>query len=115
MRTQERLPPARWIMKCLLDHHETVLNFDLRAPVTGHLEVRLMNSTKLIGVILIGVGVLVLAYQGIRYTTREKSFDLGTIHVTAEKTHTLPLPPVTGLFAMASGIFLVLFDSRKRA
>jgi hypothetical protein len=34
--------------------------------------------------ILIAVGIIALAYQGIRYTTRERVIDLGPIQVTAD-------------------------------
>lgn len=73
-----------------------------------------MSATKLIGIILIGVGILALVYQGIRYTTRENVVDLGPVHVTTEKTKTLPLPPIAGVFAMAGGILLLVVDGRKR-
>ena len=64
--------------------------------------------------ILIGLGIVALAYQGIRYTTRETVVDIGPLHVTKDKSTTLPLPPVTGLFAIGSGILLLIVDSRRR-
>ncbi len=69
---------------------------------------------KLAGIILIVLGALALAYQGIRYTTREKVVDLGPIEVTAEDRKTIPLPPVVGGVALAAGIALVLADRKKR-
>ena len=44
---------------------------------------------------------------GITYTTREKVVDIGPIQMTAEKTKTLPLPPLVG------GIVLLVMGSRK--
>jgi hypothetical protein len=73
-----------------------------------------MNSTKILGMILIGLGIVALAYQGIQYTTREKVLDVGPLHVTKDKTNTVPLTPITGLFAMAGGILLLVVDSRRR-
>jgi len=64
--------------------------------------------------ILIGLGIVALAYQGISYKTREKVIDLGALQVTKEKTNTLPLPPITGAIALAGGIVLLVFESRKR-
>lgn len=40
----------------------------------------------LIGVILIAIGIVAFAYQGISYKIREKVVDIGPIHMTAEKT-----------------------------
>ena len=39
-----------------------------------------MKPIMLLGVVLIVIGVLALAYQGITYTTREKVIDLGPLH-----------------------------------
>ena len=68
---------------------------------------------KLIGIVLIVVGVLALAYQGIRYTTRETVVDLGPIHATAEREKTIPLPPIIGIAAVAGGVALLLAGGRK--
>ena len=72
-----------------------------------------MKTYTLIGVILIAVGIAAFAYQGITYTTREKVVDLGPVHVTAEKTRTLPLPPIVGALALVGGIVLLVVGSKK--
>ena len=72
-----------------------------------------MKTYTLIGIILIAVGIAAFAYQGITYTTREKVVDLGPVHVTAEKTRTLPLPPIAGALALVGGIVLLVMGSRK--
>ena len=66
-----------------------------------------------IGIALIVLGVIALAYQGITYTTREKVVDLGPLKVTAEKEKTVPLPPILGALALAGGIVLVIVAARK--
>ncbi len=68
---------------------------------------------KMVAVILIALGVLALAYQGITFTTRDKVVDVGPIHVTTEKTNSIPLPPILGAIALIGGIVLLLAD-RKR-
>ena len=65
-------------------------------------------ATRTIGIILIVAGVLILAYQGITYTTREKVLDIGPIEASKESTRTIPLPPVLGAAAIAGGAVLVL-------
>jgi hypothetical protein len=49
-----------------------------------------MNSGKLLAIILIGLGLVALAYQGITYTTSDKVVDVGPIQVTKEKMNTIP-------------------------
>ena len=69
---------------------------------------------KLPGIILIVLGCLALAYQGIRYTTRENVIDIGSLKVTASEKKTLPLPPIVGGIALVAGIALVLADRNKK-
>jgi len=70
-----------------------------------------MNS-RLVGIVLIVIGALALAYQGITYTTREKVLDIGPIEATKEERKTIPLPPVLGAVALAGGIALLLSGRR---
>src|SRR5215831_7483549 len=66
-----------------------------------------------IGVVLIVLGVVALAYQGITYTTQEKILEVGPLKATAEKKHTVPLPPIVGGLALAAGVILVAVGSRR--
>ena len=72
-----------------------------------------MKTYTLAGIILIAIGIVALAYQGITYTTREKVVDLGPIQMTAEKTRTLPLSPILGGIALAGGIVLLVVGNKK--
>jgi hypothetical protein len=69
---------------------------------------------KVAGIILVVLGALALAYQGIRYTTREKLIDLGPLKVTASERKTIPLPPIVGGVALVAGIALILADRKKK-
>jgi len=64
-------------------------------------------SARTIGVILIVLGLVALAYQGISYTTREKVVDLGPIEASKETKKTIPLPPILGIVAVAGGVLLL--------
>jgi uncharacterized membrane protein YidH (DUF202 family) len=72
-----------------------------------------MKTNQLLGIILIVIAVLAFAYQGISYTTREKVIDLGPLQMTADRTRTLPLPPIVGGVALVGGIVLLVMGSRK--
>ena len=72
-----------------------------------------MKTNILIGIILIVLGIVAFAYQGITYTTREKVVDLGPIQVTSETTKTLPLPPILGGIALVGGIVLLVVGNKK--
>lgn len=72
-----------------------------------------MKASTPIGAILIVIGIMSFAYQGITYTTREKVADVGSLQMTAEKTKTLPLPPIAGAIALVGGIVLLTVGNRK--
>jgi len=72
-----------------------------------------MNPKTIIAIVLIAVGVLAFTYQGITYTTREKVIDLGPVQMTADKTKTIPLPPIIGAVALVGGIVLLVVGNRK--
>ncbi len=65
------------------------------------------------GVILIVLGLAALAYQGIRYTTREKVVEIGPVQVTAEKEKSFRLPPIVGAAAVGAGLVMVVVGSRR--
>ena len=62
---------------------------------------------KLVGIVLIVIGLLGLVYGGLTYTTRESVVDIGPIHATREKAHNIPLPPIAGALALIGGVALV--------
>ncbi|WP_321494812.1 DUF3185 domain-containing protein [uncultured Desulfobacter sp.] len=72
-----------------------------------------MKTTIIFAVILIVIGIASFGYQGITYTTREKVVDIGPLTVTADKTSTIPLPPVIGAIALAGGIGLLIIGRKK--
>jgi hypothetical protein len=74
---------------------------------------RYMRAIAMVGIVLIVIGAVVLVYQGITYTTREKVLEVGPVEVRKETQKTLPLPPLLGGVALAGGIILVLVGARK--
>ncbi|MGQ0572040.1 MAG: DUF3185 domain-containing protein [Armatimonadota bacterium] len=72
-----------------------------------------MKLTTLVALILIALGVVALAYQGITYTQTRKVVDLGPIQASVEERRTIPLPPVLGGLALICGVALLVFGSRS--
>jgi len=72
-----------------------------------------LKTYALFGFILIVVGIAVFAYQGVTCTTGEKAVDPGPMHMTAESTRTLPLPPIVGAVALAGGIVVLVTGGKK--
>ena len=72
-----------------------------------------MRTASIAGVLLIILGIIALAYQGITYTTQKKVLDIGPIHATKEEHNTIPLPPVLGGIALIGGVALLIAGSKK--
>jgi uncharacterized membrane protein len=74
---------------------------------------RHVRAITMVGVVLIIIGVVMLAYQGFTYTTREKVLEVGPVEVQKETRKTIPLPPLIGGLALAGGIVLVIMGARR--
>jgi uncharacterized membrane protein YidH (DUF202 family) len=97
----------------MLGNAFNLLNVDANARIgVAHAWLRTEGSMKLIGICLIVVGVLALAFGGFSYTTRERVVDLGPLKVDADKEHSLPIAPIAGVCAVIGGIALVMVGSK---
>ncbi len=68
---------------------------------------------KILGIILIVLGIISFAYQGISFTKKEKIIDIGPIEATKEEKKTIPLPPILGGLLIAGGVIVLVAGSRK--
>lgn len=72
-----------------------------------------MKTYTVIGIILFVIGIFAFAYQGFSFTIREKVVDIGPIHMTAEKTRTIPLPPIVGGISLLGGFALLVLGKKR--
>jgi uncharacterized membrane protein HdeD (DUF308 family) len=73
-----------------------------------------LMSRRLIGVILIVIGVVALAWGGVFWTDRDTVVDAGPLQVETEETEGFALPPILGIISLVGGIILVAVPSRTR-
>ena len=67
--------------------------------------------SKTIALILIALGIVVLAYSGIRYTTRGKPVNVLGAHIETTQSHFIP--PVAGALVLAGGIVLLVVSPKR--
>jgi uncharacterized membrane protein YidH (DUF202 family) len=72
-----------------------------------------MNTTKLIGVVLVVLGVLAAAYGGFSYTKATHTADIGPLHLQVVEKEQVNIPLWLGLAAAAAGLILLVGGSRK--
>jgi hypothetical protein len=74
-----------------------------------------MRLGFVIGVLLIVLGFVVLAYQGYLYFTQDRVLDLDSLKIDMAQLRTIVLHPVFGVVALALGVLLVLGSGRRAA
>ena len=68
---------------------------------------------KIAGILLIIAGAIALIYGGFSYSSQKKAVDMGPIQINTTEHHTLPVPPILGILAIAGGGVL-LFSAAKQ-
>ena len=74
-----------------------------------------MKPISWVGILLIVLGALVLAYQGINYTRQKNVVDVGSVHVTTETHERISLPPILGGIALVGGVVLLAVGARNKS
>jgi hypothetical protein len=72
-----------------------------------------MKPISWLGILLVVLGALVLAYQGFGYTRQEKVLDVGPIHATAERHERVSIPPLLGGLALVGGVALLMVGAKQ--
>jgi uncharacterized membrane protein len=72
-----------------------------------------MKTLSVVGLILIVLGIISFAYQGINYTTHKKVVDIGPIQASTTEHKTIPLPPILGGLALVGGIVLLIAGRKE--
>ena len=73
-----------------------------------------MTLQRVVGILLIVLGVVALVWGGISYTREEEILDIGPIEATAETRERIPLPPILGIVAIGAGVVLLVVGRRSR-
>jgi uncharacterized membrane protein YidH (DUF202 family) len=63
---------------------------------------------KILGIVLVVVGMIALLYGGVSWTRRDKVLDAGPIEITTEKRESIPISPIAGGLMIVGGIALLL-------
>lgn len=68
---------------------------------------------RMLGIILVIVGVICLAVPSITFWTQERAVDAGFIQIDMQKPHTIVLNPVVGVVSLIAGAALMLTGGRR--
>jgi len=73
-----------------------------------------MKTLLMLGIALIVMGTAVLGYDHYSYTTKENILQIGPLTATAERTHTVSLPPIIGWLLIGGGACVLIFGGWSR-
>ncbi len=63
---------------------------------------------KLLGGVLVALGLVALLYGGVSWTHKDKVVDAGPIEITADKKESIPISPIAGGVMLVAGVALLL-------
>jgi hypothetical protein len=70
-----------------------------------------MNTKTIVAVLLVTLGVVVLAYSGLTFTTPGKPVEFLGLHFETSVRHFIP--PAVGALALFGGIVLLVVNPRR--
>jgi uncharacterized membrane protein YidH (DUF202 family) len=81
----------------------------------AHVKTMTMSVRRIIGALLVIVGMVALLWGGISWTREETVLDAGPLEIEAEKRERIRLPPAVGASVLIGGIVLLVMPKRRRA
>jgi hypothetical protein len=72
-----------------------------------------MNATKIIGIVLIVLGVLGLVYGSFTFTKETHQAKIGPLEFSVKEKETVNIPVWAGVGAIALGVILLVVGTKK--
>lgn len=71
-----------------------------------------MTAKRIVGMVLVALGIVALLWGGVFWTDRDTVIDAGPLQVTTEQQEGLRVPPIVGIIALISGVVLLVVPTR---
>ena len=68
---------------------------------------------KNLGIGMVILGIVMMAYTGFNYVTTEKVVDFGSIQVNKEVNHPINWSPIVGIVLAVGGLVLIVSSKKK--
>jgi hypothetical protein len=72
-----------------------------------------MSAAKIVGIVLIALGVLGLLYGGFSYTKESHTARLGPLSFTVQEKETVMVPVIASVGSILLGVFLIVGVKNK--
>ncbi len=74
-----------------------------------------MSARKIIGLVLVVVGIVALVWGGVFWTNEKTVLDAGPLQVTTSDRDGVRVPPIVGGLVLVGGILLLVVPEKRRA
>lgn len=74
-----------------------------------------MALRRIVGLVLVILGVAVLLWGGLFWTDRDKIVDAGPLEITRTQNKGVAVPPIVGGLVLVGGIVLLVLPDRRHA
>ena len=69
---------------------------------------------KVLGFVLIAIGILMLVFRGVNFTQEKKVADIGPLEINKKEEKSIGWPIYAGGIAMAAGVFILLSGAKNK-
>ena len=73
-----------------------------------------MSARRVVGLVLVALGIIALVWGGVFWTDRETVLDVGPLEVQTEEREGFAIPSVLGVITLVGGIVLLAVPDRRR-
>ena len=70
-------------------------------------------KSKVIGIVLIIIGIMMIAFNSFNFKTTEKVVDIGAIQITKEKDNPVAWSPIVGVVLLIGGIVVIVSAKKE--
>ena len=71
-----------------------------------------MTARRIVGLVLVVVGIAALLFGGVFWTDRDTVIDAGPLEVTTAQREGVRVPPIVGIIALVGGVVLLVAPGR---
>lgn len=85
-----------------------------RQPLTSRARrVLQVTGMKLLGIVLVVIGLIGIAWGGLSWTRQRTVLDAGPIEIKADRRESIPIPPIAGAVCLVAGLAMMASDRRR--
>lgn len=70
---------------------------------------------KVLGIVLIVIGIVMMVFRSFNFTEEKKVADVGPLHINKEENHTVNWPLYAGIVVTVAGVVVLVAGNKNRS